>query len=360
VRWIRDESDESAHGYLVEVGEEALLGLQQLGVASEVLDAAEQVSSVRWVNARGHAIAGLRVSAAAAEPPYVLRETLERILLSSLPPNVRIYRGTSIRDVRLQADGVQLMLSSGERVRADLLVGADGARSRVRELVFGNEGLWQRPLGHHSAAFVFEDRKIHDELGGHLTVVSAPGRMLALCPLRDARVAATFAFRASRDVNPKSAASWLKFVFGDLSWCAPSVLEHALSAKGLRYDRATEIKTCTWQRARAALLGDACHAYSVLPGQGCATRIAAAVHLGNDLVRGVSFEQAFTDYESRLTRELLLRRIAARRMASWLMPESRVSWAFRNGFLRMAHVPGVRRLLGSGDLPWKHLALREA
>ncbi len=73
----------------------------------------------------------------------------------------------------------------------------------------------------------------------------------------------------------------------------PVVLRHAERAKDLRYDRASEIKTGTWQRSRVALLGDACRTCSVLPGQGCTSGIVAAIRLGNDLVRGIAFEAAF-------------------------------------------------------------------
>ncbi len=119
---------------------------------------------------------------------HILCESLDRILLTRLPPNVNVVpSGLSISRAHVHSECVDLELSSGERLRADLLFGADGAHSRIRELVFGTDGVWKRSLGHHSAAFVFEDRSVHRTLDEQLTVMSMPGRLLALCPLRQSR-----------------------------------------------------------------------------------------------------------------------------------------------------------------------------
>lgn len=47
-------------------------------------------------------------------------------------------------------------------LRADLLVGADGVHSRVRDLVFGPEADYLRYLGFPTAAFTFRDTAVSD------------------------------------------------------------------------------------------------------------------------------------------------------------------------------------------------------
>jgi 2-polyprenyl-6-methoxyphenol hydroxylase-like FAD-dependent oxidoreductase len=332
-------------GYLVEMGGEGLAATQQMALLPELIESAQCFSHVRWVDSRGRPIAVSKEREELEERFHVLRTEFERVLLQSLPPAVEVRIGPAVNEVHRRPDGIELVLTSGERLKSDLLVGADGGNSRIRELAFGRDGLWRRPLGYHTAAFVFEDVEVHRELAGHVTALSAPGRLLALCPLRDGQVAATFAFRTVSAARPKVPASWLKFVFGDLKWCAPAVLEHARRAKELRYDRATQIKTSIWYRSRIGLLGDACHTYSLLPGQGCSAGIAAACWLGNELVRGASFDAAFASYEAQLAQEISSRRESASRLANWLMPGSRTELALRNGFLRIASLPGIRRFM---------------
>jgi 2-polyprenyl-6-methoxyphenol hydroxylase-like FAD-dependent oxidoreductase len=56
-------------------------------------------------------------------------------LLASAFPSQRYHLGVELLDIMQNADGVVALLSSGQRVAADLIVGADGIRSRVRGLL---------------------------------------------------------------------------------------------------------------------------------------------------------------------------------------------------------------------------------
>jgi 2-polyprenyl-6-methoxyphenol hydroxylase-like FAD-dependent oxidoreductase len=149
----------------------------------------------------------------------------------------------------------------------------------------------------------------------------------------------------SPTVRPQATASTLKARFSDLQWCVPAVLEHARITGQLHYDRATQIKAATWHRRRVGLLGDACYAYSLLPGQGCNSAMAAAHLLGEGLARRMSFDAAFDRYESQLAHLIAARREAVRRITGWLMPRSKTDLAIRNSLLRMARVPGLGRLV---------------
>jgi 2-polyprenyl-6-methoxyphenol hydroxylase-like FAD-dependent oxidoreductase len=304
---------------------------------------------VRWVDTRGRPIARVHVAERHDGSPedsvHVLHEDIERILLEALPSNVAIRTGLFPVQARMRPDSVALTLSSDERLTVDLLIGADGRDSRVRALVFGDAGLWSRYLGYHSASLVFEDESVHRDLAGHRTVLSAPGRLVTLCPLHDYKVAATFMYRTTSTVRPKSPAQWLQFVFGDMGWCVPAVLAHAKTAADLRYDHAIQIKSSTWQRARVGLLGDACHAYSLLPGQDCSAAIAAAHWLGGELVRGTSLETAFGWYQSYLAQAVASQRSSGPRLAHWLMPDSRTDLVVRNSLLRMARLPAIGRFV---------------
>src|SRR5690349_13898649 len=79
--------------------------------------------------------------------------------------------------------GVTATLSTGERQRFDLVVGADGLHSGVRELAFGVEGRFETSLGCHVAAFRLPGYPRRDDL----TYVShtVPKRQVARVALRD-------------------------------------------------------------------------------------------------------------------------------------------------------------------------------
>jgi hypothetical protein len=92
VRVICDEPQRSCLGYVVELDVEASLALEQLSMGDKIGEARELVSSVRWVDARGRAIAGLSDDDAAVNPAYVPHDALAGVLLdlsSTLQMEVR-------------------------------------------------------------------------------------------------------------------------------------------------------------------------------------------------------------------------------------------------------------------------------
>ena len=62
-------------------------------------------------------------------------QVLVRALAERAPDAVRV--GARCIDFEQDADGVTLLLEDGERVRGDVLIGADGVHSRIREALFG-------------------------------------------------------------------------------------------------------------------------------------------------------------------------------------------------------------------------------
>jgi 2-polyprenyl-6-methoxyphenol hydroxylase-like FAD-dependent oxidoreductase len=343
VQVLANEPLSSRSGYLIELGGEGLAAIERMGLLSQIVQSAECLSPLRWVDTRGKPLAD---SGSPSEKSlHVLRENLEELLFRKLPSAVEVRRGTTITRVNTSDSCVELMLSSGDTCDTDLLVVADGGNSRTRDLILGGEAAFRRPLGHHSASFVFEDVEVHRQLGGHCAVLSAPGRLVTLCPLKDEDVAATFAFRTTSEVRTRTPADEIQRAFGDLKWCVPKFLEHANKAQRMYYDRATHIKNSIWYRNRVAFLGDACHAYSLLPGQGCSASISAACFLADALIRRVPSDSAFESYQAHLMEQVARRRAATTRMRSWLMPDTRKGLLVRNSLLRIANVPGIRRFV---------------
>jgi 2-polyprenyl-6-methoxyphenol hydroxylase-like FAD-dependent oxidoreductase len=276
----------------------------------------------------------------------VLRGDLERVLLRALPSNVEVRFGFDVAEIRTPPGRVELTLRPGGSVEADLLIGADGVHSRIRDLVFGEGTLWTRKLGYDSASFIFEDSAVSASLNGRFTVLSAPRRHVVLCPMRNGKIAVTL-IHPSVAHGPAKPLEYVRTLYGDLQWCVPAVLRHAATADELHYEQATQIKMPAWHRGRVGLLGDACHAYALLPGQGSSVAMAAASWLALEINRAASPDIALDWYQNHLMDEIARRRTSTRRVAEWLVPASRGELALRNTLLRLSSVPRVRRFLGS-------------
>lgn len=97
--------------------------------------------------------AAIAQAAVGARVITVFRGDLESALYKAVREIAEIRFGTTVRTVTQNSAEVQLTLSDGSSERAELLVGADGLHSGVRELAFGPETDFQVDLQHLVGAF---------------------------------------------------------------------------------------------------------------------------------------------------------------------------------------------------------------
>jgi 2-polyprenyl-6-methoxyphenol hydroxylase-like FAD-dependent oxidoreductase len=186
--------------------------------------------------------------------------------------------------------------------------------------------------------------ELDEELENELHIVSVPGRQVMLYPLRNGQVGTTFVHRAAQGVPPRSPHEALSEAFGDLNWHVPFVLEQARSLP-VAYEQVGQVVIAHWTRGRIALLGDACQAVTLLPGQGASLSLAAAFVLGEELARTEDVKLALRRYEHRVRPQLIHMRRAGRRTVDWLVPSTSTRLVARNALLRLASRPGLARLL---------------
>jgi 2-polyprenyl-6-methoxyphenol hydroxylase-like FAD-dependent oxidoreductase len=266
-------------------------------------------------------------------------------MLAQLPSTVEIRFNQWVSQVRAPVGAVEVHLNGGDIERAEVLIGADGIHSRIRDLVFGDGAAWSRFLGFHTSAFVIDAPEVNEDLRNELHIVSVPGRQVGLYPLRQGQIAASFVRRAAHGVPPRSPHEALVEAFGDLHWRVPLVLERARSLPSLVYEQVGQVVMAHWSRGRIALLGDACQAVSLLPGQGASLSLAAAFVLGEELTRDEDVKAALARYEHRVRPPLIHMRRSGRRSADWLVPSTPAGLLARNALLRLASRPGLSRLL---------------
>ena len=197
-----------------------------------------------------------------------------------MPNTVELRFASSIARVSGVGRTADVVLTDGTEVSADLLVGADGIHSRVRELIFGPEARFLRYLGYHTAAYLFEDETLALEKQRLLSHAQRAQRAGGLLPLGGDRVAAFFAHRAPSPVRPPDPRAELRRVYGNLGWQVPRLLAAAERTHDIYYDVVAQIELPRWFVGRAVLVGDAGYAVSLLAGQGASLALGGAYLLG--------------------------------------------------------------------------------
>jgi 2-polyprenyl-6-methoxyphenol hydroxylase-like FAD-dependent oxidoreductase len=292
--------------------------------------------------------------------PRAVRSMLGRRYLSILRSNLagEIYRtlGGAVRTVfgdtviRLQhdANGVVVDFQSGRSERFDLVVGAGGLHSPIRNLLFGAQSNFEKFLGYHVASFSADDYPHRD---AHVFVsYSAPGKQVSRYTLKTGRTVFLFVFAAPQKLsiphsNPQAQKQALKDAFAGVGWECAQMLERLDDAGDIYFDAVSQIRMEKWSRDRVTLVGDACACPSLLAGQGSALAMAGAYVLAGELKQAAGEHAlAFANYERRLHPLIASKQIAAEKFAKSFVPGTRAGIFLRNQVTRLMRIPFVADL----------------
>jgi 2-polyprenyl-6-methoxyphenol hydroxylase-like FAD-dependent oxidoreductase len=264
-----------------------------------------------------------------------------------------IRYGTSVASAERSGTMADVRLTDGTRRTVDLLVGADGAHSRVRELVFGPEHRFLRYLDHQVSAYILRDEELSRRIGARYRMLTVPGRMAGGYALRDGRLALLFLRHETDSAIPADPAAALRRHFGDLGWILPEVLPRCPRPPELYHDQVTQIEMARWSEGRVVLLGDACQAVSLFAGHGASLGMAAAWVLADELAHG-EVAGALIRYEERMRPAVEEVQRAGRRFVKWMAPATRRHIMARDLMIRLAGLPGLGRLFVNSLSPGGH------
>ena len=173
----RVESELSGRGAGIVAQQELIQRLRNLGLATD--DLGVHITTRKILNARG-------ALTHRCECPQVLTawERVYRLLRDGFPPE-HYHRGRGLVSFTQASDGVTAQFSNGESLHADLLVGADGIRSTVRQQVlpqatpqYAGYSAWRAMIA--ESAFSTD---MHDELFEYMSFGLPPGEQFLGYPV---------------------------------------------------------------------------------------------------------------------------------------------------------------------------------
>ena len=278
----------------------------------------------------------------------ILRSDLAKEIYGALGGEVRTIFGDTV--IRLEQDeaGVLVEFRSGRSERFDLVFGAGGLHSPIRNLLFGAESSFEKFLGYYAASFSVDDYPHQDP---HVFVsYSSPGKQVSRYTLRSGRTVFLFVFAAPEKLsiphsNPQAQKQALKDEFAGVGWECPEMLRRLDDTTEIYFDAVSQIRMEKWSRKRSTLVGDACACPSLLAGQGSALAMAEAYVLAGELKRADGdHEIAFANYERTLHPVIETKQRAAQKFAKSFAPKTQAGIFLRNQVTRLMRIPFVADL----------------
>ena len=274
----------------------------------------------------------------------LMRGDLEDAIYQSVKANVPIRFETSIDQLNVQADGVQVELSNGMREKYDLVIGAGGIHSNVRRLLWGDESQFNSFLGFYIACSIIDNSLDTQELFlGHFE----PMTQTTVYSIGGNKLATFFAFKSEKlDVRGREQQmDILSKIFGNLGWVVPQLVEGTKHADNFYFDAVAQIRLDPWYKDRVALVGDACQCLTLLAGQGASMGMAGAYLLAEELWKADGdYGVAFPAYQSKMKPEIDRRQKDARGLAGSFVPNNNFEIMLTYFFLNAAFWPGFRSL----------------
>ncbi|NYF41634.1 FAD-dependent monooxygenase [Streptosporangium sandarakinum] len=304
-------------GYAVDFRGEAFDVLEELGVLAEMRGHDTKMRGTTLLDDKGVETGRLPAEAFAGELE-VPKQELTRALHRITADDVTYVFDDSISALTQHGSGIAVEFERGAAREFDLVIGADGVYSKVRQLAFGPHTGTLRHLGLSGVGFSTPDHLGLERSG---LLQQGPGAALYLFGSgAPNRLTVSFSFatvspaldRRSRDEQENA----VRTAFSGFGGEAPRLLEAMSEADDFYFSSACQIHLDHWSRGRIALVGDAGYCAAPTSGMGTSQALIGARSLARNLASAAGDHMAaFAAYEEEL-RPYVTRNQAAGRQAA--------------------------------------------
>jgi 2-polyprenyl-6-methoxyphenol hydroxylase-like FAD-dependent oxidoreductase len=321
--------------------------LDKMGLLNEVRANATDMGPLILVDGRGKEVGRLPAEVFSGELEIFWGD-LARILHEAVRDDVDFRFGVGVTAVIDHGDRVEATFSDGSTDSYDMVIGADGLHSGIRELVFGPEEHCVTQLGQVFGYFDIVNRQRLDHRG---MASSLPGRtavLQATDPDKPAR--ASFYLTDANIVFDHRDTERNKKLFAErfagIGWEVPDFVQALAEADPVYFDSIAQVHLKCYARGRVCLVGDAAWCASPRSGMGTSLAVVGAYILAHELqAAGDDYPAAFARYQQLLAPYVA--RCQKLAVDSLKMDKYSAGWAgrVRNIGLQFLRIPAVRNLV---------------
>ncbi len=339
-------------GYVIDFWGRGYDIAERMGLLPGLRAEGYDVRELRIVDGAGRRVGGFGVEVfrelTAGRYVTIARSGLARLIYRTIEGKHETIFDDEITQIVQDQDGALVEFEHAPPRRFDIVIGADGLHSAVRNLAFGPQAQFEKYLGYYVAAFEL-DRYPHRDQSVYVSYC-LPGKQVARFALRDGRTLILMVFARDRPIrlDPRDLSgqkALLHGEFGGAGWECPDILAARDDCDDIYFDCVSQIRMGAWWRGRVALIGDAAFCPSLLAGQGSALAMIAAYVLAGELGRAAAWpETAFARYEELLRPFIAAKQKAAEQFARSFAPKTRFGLFLRNQVTKLLALPYVADL----------------
>ena len=347
---IVEDAPEFGHlGYVIILMQAGSRILKGLGVHQDLYEHGVAVSNYDIADTDGNVLRSHTVGDSYAsvfgDSFSIYRPALIDVIRGAVDESA-IQMGTTVDHIEQTNDEVMVTLSDGSQKTYDLVIGADGAHSKMRDLVFGDVEMIYSGL--HGWAWWGEQ---HDAFTDRVLEHWGTGGAFGLYPTADRLcVVGVVKTEAGQPDDPETRKQRIREHYKDWSskWVHHGLDElDDMKSEDLFHDDFYYGAQQHWYRGRVVLAGDSVHAFSPISGLGASMAMESAATLAEELsyVDSRFIDQALRKYEDRHKQRVFLLRNQARTFGGIVTTEQPAFAGLRNLAVRYIEQGPVHKLL---------------
>ena len=230
----------------------------------------------------------------------ILRGELSKIFLNASKDKVEYIFDDSITSIDDDGGKVNVSFAKGAKQAFDIVIGADGMRSKTRRLAFPHEPDPMKSLGQYTSFFAIP--RIDSDTDWARWYNAPGGRGIIMRPDNNGSTRVYLSIMSTEpagyeNLDITGQKRIYHRLFADAGWEVPRMLAGMDHADDFYMQEIAQVIMKSWSKGRVALLGDAGYCPSPISGMGTSLAIVGAYVLAGELQRCGSPEEAFRAYE---------------------------------------------------------------